>query len=608
MSVTRATSSDNIAPPVRWFDGDERAHVVQFYNDDDVLLDTLSHYVGSALSTGGAAIVIATASHREGLEERLRTSDPGFAIARKDSRYVALDAAETVAQLMVGGLPDAQRFENLIGGLIAQVEARVGRRKRVAAFGEMVALLCASGNAEAAVRLEKLWNALSKTHSFALRCAYPLKGFGNDTDGKLFLKVCGEHSAVIPGEEYSLLDGDNERLVNVAQLQQKAHALEAENALRVVEEKFHLLVESVQDYAIFMLDTQGHVSSWNVGAERIKGYRASEIIGRHFSCFYPEKDIRAGKPQMELEVASREGRFEDEGWRLRRDGSLFWANVIITALRDRSGQLCGFSKVTRDMTERMRAHEALKEANAELRREIAQKTVAERRLHESEASLRKLSAHLFRMQDEEQRRLGRELHDGIGQYLAALKMGLDSLRSAKSVTSAEYDRLAGECSRLVQQSLKEVRTISYLLHPPMLEEMGLASAIPWYLEGFTKRSGIQTTFEISSGFERLPGDIELAIFRILQEGLTNVLRHSESPTAEVRLVLDGGKIVLEIKDAGKGMPTQILESSPDAPRTDGVGLRGIRERVRQFGGNIEFPPVEKGTALRATIPVQTLDA
>jgi PAS domain S-box-containing protein len=118
---------------------------------------------------------------------------------------------------------------------------------------------------------------------------------------------------------------------------------------------FRLLVEQVSEYAIFLLDTSGRIASWNAGAQRIKGYRGEEIIDQHFSKFYPEQDVRAGKCEMELEVASREGRFEDEGWRIRKDGTSFWANVVITALRDASGQLTGFAKVTRDLTERRAA-------------------------------------------------------------------------------------------------------------------------------------------------------------------------------------------------------------------------------------------------------------
>ena len=142
----------------------------------------------------------------------------------------------------------------------------------------------------------------------------------------------------------------------------------AERALRESEERFRLLVEGAQDYAIFMLDPQGYVTSWNPGAERIKGYSAEEIIGQHFSCFYPPERVDAGYPDRELETAAAKGRFEDEGWRLRKDGSRFWANVIITALRDEAGKLKGFSKITRDRTEAMQKESEIRESEIRFRR------------------------------------------------------------------------------------------------------------------------------------------------------------------------------------------------------------------------------------------------
>jgi PAS domain S-box-containing protein len=149
-------------------------------------------------------------------------------------------------------------------------------------------------------------------------------------------------------------------------LQEMSRRLKAEEALREGEERFRLLVSGVKDYAILMLDAEGRLASWNAGAERIKGYRADEILGKHFSVFYPPEDVEHGKPQFELKVAEEQGRVEDEGWRVRKDGSRFWANVVITALRDDKAGLRGFAKVTRDMTERRRAEEEMETRNAQL--------------------------------------------------------------------------------------------------------------------------------------------------------------------------------------------------------------------------------------------------
>ena len=377
----------------------------------------------------------------------------------------------------------------------------------------------------------------------------------------------------------------------------------ARTALENSEMRFRLLVESVIDYAIFMLDPQGRVVSWNIGAKRMKGYDASEIIGKHFSIFFPEEDIQAGKPQRELEIAAKEGRLENEGWRLRKDGSKFLANVIMTALRDESGELVGFAKVTRDVTERMKAQEALRSSNERLVREISEKRDAERKLAQSEASLRRLSGYLLRSQDEERRRIGRELHDSVGQYVAVLKMNLDSLKSSGEKFDEQTRQRIEECARLAQDAITEVRTISYLLYPPMLEEMGLKSAIPWYLEGFAQRSGIKTSFETPPDFDRLPRDVELAIFRVLQESLTNVHRHSKSPTAHVRVSTNNGEVVLEVRDEGKGIPADILkESTSEWSGALGVGLRGMNERTKQLGGCLQLSSSDRGTTVRATIP------
>jgi PAS domain S-box-containing protein len=400
---------------------------------------------------------------------------------------------------------------------------------------------------------------------------------------------------------YRLLSAELRAREQAEQTLREAYLREAE--LRRNEERFRLFVEAVGDYAIIVLDAEGNVSSWNNGAERLKGYAASEILGRHFSSFYPEDDARDGKPQWELEVATKEGRVEDEGWRVRKDGSRFWANVVITATRDEQGKVLGFAMVTRDFTERMRTQEAMQRANAELVTEVAEKKSAERRLAVSERSLRGLSLRLLRMQDEERRRIGRDLHDSLGQYLAALKMNLDSLELTLKASPNGAARDVAQCAHLAEDAIKEVRTIAYLLYPPMLEEMGLKSAIPWYLDGFSKRSNIQTRFEIDPDFGRLPAEVELALFRILQESLTNVHRHSGSSTATIRLSRGGGTAWLEVEDMGKGIPPMLLEqSSEDWMGSLGVGLRGMNERMRQLGGKLEVYSTEGGTVVVASVP------
>jgi PAS domain S-box-containing protein len=568
----------------------ERPHVVHFYEEDSSLVRELSLLVGTALVSGDAVIVVATETHRDALAQELRARGLQVATAVAEGRYIPLDASQTLSRFMVNELPEPQRFAELIGGTIARARAAANSdQPRVLVFGEMVALLWADGRHEAAIRLEELWNDLATKHSFSLRCAYPMNGFHKHEHAEPFMRICAEHSGVIPNENYTALLSDDQRLRHIATLQQRVQALENERALHRSEQRFRLLVEAVQDYAIFTLDAGGRVSSWNLGAQRIKGYKASEILGTHFSCFYPDEDRQAAKPQRELVIAAREGRLEDEGWRLRKDGSRFWANVVITALKDNQGNVIGFTKVTRDFSERMQAQRALQES--------------QRQLQDSEKSLRRLSHHLLRTQDEERRRIGRDLHDSLGQYLTVLKMKLDSLGSA---AARNHDENAGElkeCAQLTAEAITEVRTISYLLYPPMLEELGLSSAIPWYLEGFTKRSGIQTSFEISPGFRRLPADVELALFRVLQESLTNVHRHSGSPTANIRLSVNGS-VILEVRDQGKGAQLRNLEQSEQDTGALGVGVRGMSERMRQLGGKLELSSTPEGTTVTAMVPIQ----
>ncbi len=338
---------------------------------------------------------------------------------------------------------------------------------------------------------------------------------------------------------------------------------------------FRLLVDQITDYAIFLLTPAGEVATWNPGAQRIKGFKPHEIIGKHFRTFYSPEAQAARIPEEELRVAAATGRFEDEGWRIRRDGSRFWANVIITAIRNDRGDLIAFGKVTRDLTERKRAEEQQRE----------------------------LSHSLLKTQDQERGRLGRELHDTVGQYLVATKMALDALASEENWNEDEVRQRLDECIPLVERAIREVRTLSYLLYPPMLEELGLPSAIRWHLEGFAKRSGIETTCEVD-GNVRLPKDAELALFRIFQESLTNVHRHSQSKTAQIRFIVEGDAAVLEIKDRGTGLPPELCNLNAAALSKLGVGVRGMYERIHQLGGELSITSESEGTTVRATLPVQ----
>lgn len=588
----------------KWQDSDQQAHVVQFYESDAFLADEVGRFIGMALGAGDAAVVIATEAHREQIERNLDRRGLDMARAIGQGRYVPLDAAETLAKFMVGGMPDADRLREVVGPVLARAAAASCNKKaRIAAFGEMVALLWAEGKQDAAIRLEQLWNTLAETYSFSLRCAYPMNGFARKDDTEPFLKICAEHSSVVPAESYVALVAEEEKRRAIAHLQQRAQALEAENALQRSEERFRMLVEGVQDYAIYSLDPSGIITSWNAGARRIKGYTADEIIGQNFSRFYTPEDLKRQLPSKVLQTAREEGHYEGEGWRVRKDGSRFWSNVVVTALRNERGTLIGFSKITRDMTERRALLERIQQHAVEL--------------EQTQETLRRLSGQLLRVQDEERRRLARELHDGAGQILAALNMNLETLAlAAKDQLAPNLFWKLNESINLANQVIRETRTLSYLLHPPLLDEAGLIDALHWFVGGFIDRCGIQITLEVNPDFPRLPRELETAIFRIIQEALTNIHRHSGSPTASIHLELAGEEIHLAVSDRGKGItsePEPATELEPGQPngngqhgggrkRKLGVGIAGMRERVLQLGGRFEITAGNPGTILKAVFP------
>jgi len=202
------------------------------------------------------------------------------------------------------------------------------------------------------------------------------------------------------------------------------------------------------------------------------------------------------------------------------------------------------------------------------------------------------------MQDEERRRIARELHDSVGQELAAAKMILDSIMLK---THSQPDQAVAEASNGIDRAIQEVRTMSHLLHPPLLDEVGLVSALRWYLDGLTKRSGIETSLEVDpSNFSRLPRDMETAVFRIIQEALTNVFRHSGASRAWVSLTQGEKHVVVVVRDNGKGLGEETVRLRPGSV---GVGIGGMRQRVEEFGGALQLANVDPGAMIEVLIPL-----
>jgi signal transduction histidine kinase len=232
--------------------------------------------------------------------------------------------------------------------------------------------------------------------------------------------------------------------------------------------------------------------------------------------------------------------------------------------------------------------------------ELAARRQAELSARESEESMRRLTVRLLQLQDEERRKFSRELHDSLGQYLAGVKMNLDMLSS----TYPEPHRLLTESIYLLDQAISETRTISHLLHPPLLDEAGFASAAKWYVEGFAQRSGIEVKTDLPDEVDRFPRTVELGLFRVLQESLTNIHRHSGSSKAEIALKMQPGKVLLTIRDFGRGVPSELLVIFQGNGTNSGVGLAGMRERIRELGGRLDIQSTGNGTLISVAMPLK----
>jgi signal transduction histidine kinase len=244
------------------------------------------------------------------------------------------------------------------------------------------------------------------------------------------------------------------------------------------------------------------------------------------------------------------------------------------------------------------ARRELSQLNTTLEMRVSERTAE---LNIANEGLRELSGRILQLQDEERRRIARELHDSVGQLLAAISMNMAVLESELSSLSPQANKAFLENRAFVQQILQGIRTISHLLHPPLLDERGLPSALRWYVEEFSQRSGIQVSLDVSPGFERFTPELETAVFRIVQEGLGNIHRHSQSPTATIRLTADTDCLNLEIRDSGRGIPKEKQQQIKLGIRT-GVGLRGMRERVTQMGGGLTIESDSGGTTILVTFP------
>jgi PAS domain S-box-containing protein len=371
------------------------------------------------------------------------------------------------------------------------------------------------------------------------------------------------------------------------------------------------IIDSSDD-AIISKTLQGVITSWNSGAERLFGYTAKEAVGQPISMIIP-LDRRDEETRILARLSQGERIEHFDTVRRRKDGTTLEISLTISPVRDAAGKIIGASKIARDIGARKRVERELHESEQRFRTladaldtQVQFRTQELRRrnaeiLQQSD-QLRDLSGRLMATQDEERRRIARDLHDSAGQNLAALAMIVARIEDEAKRDPAQLSQTVKDVRDLIEGLSKEIRTTSYLLHPPMLDELGLASALGWYLEGLQQRSGLSIELNIPADFGRLAPEVELAIFRLVQECLTNIHRHSGSKTAVIRIVREPDKIYAEVQDHGRGMSPERFAEVQSQGAGVGVGIRGMRERVRQAHGELTVDSNALGTTITAIFP------
>jgi PAS domain S-box-containing protein len=575
LGLNAASFPASFATPASWTDVNPHSHLVQFYENDGFLIDSLTRWFADGLSAGDSCVYVGTEAHRVRLEKNL--SDQGVDLDKllKEGRFVSGDASQVLSTFMLNEWPDEALFTRAIEGILA----RVTKPRDVRVFGEMVALLWADGSRQAAVRLEELWNGFMKTHALSLCCAYPLHSFGSDADASLFLKVCAQHTPVLPAESYTALNTEAERLRAISLLQQKARVLDAEKAGRKeAEESLHLRQKELADFienaveGLQQVGSDGKIRWANPAQLKLLGYSASDYIGHELVDFYLDR--------------KRFGEFWD---RLMRGEIIY---DFQAALRCKNGSIkhvlihsSGFWEggrflytrcFIRDVTERV-------ELERELKIRLAELAQADQRKNEFLAML------------------GHELRNPLSAVLDAIATAqLDGTRRDRALTIArrQTDQLAG-----LVDDLLDVGRITQGRIALKKEALRVGSIVKQAVEEaqcLVEPGQHQLSVRISSGAEDAVIEADPARMR---QVITNLIHNASKftpPGGRIDVLAErtDNQIIFRVRDSGIGISRDLLprvfdlftQAERSLERSHGglgIGLTIVKRLVEMHGGRVQ---------------------
>jgi PAS domain S-box-containing protein len=588
MEPTDVSALDlSLSPPTaEWGEPDGSAHVVQFYDNETFLLDAIGRFIGPALGAGEACLIIATAPHQAQIAEQLAARGFDLSALSERGRYVTLDAAETLSRFMVDGWPDEKRFVEVVGATVTQAVA-AGQVPHVHAFGEMVALLCAEGRPEAAIRLEALWNDLAKTLSFSLLCAYPLGAFRGKAHGATLLRICGAHSRAFPSEG---LNGHEDRLGFIVGSSPKVEAINTQGMGRVIAQARLAAIVENSDDAIVSKSLDGIITSWNPAAERMFGWTSAEVLGRHITLIIP-RDRRAEEDEALSRIRRGEMLDHFDTVRITKDGRFLNISLTISPIRDSEGRIVGASKIARDVTEKKRLEAELSEKLLEL-------------------------ADGDRRKDEVLAMLGHELRNPLSAVRnAVVTARLDPSRRDRALDIAY--RQTDQLARLVDDLL-DVARITRGRMTLRMETVRLAGVVERAVE--TTRDLVEArahllTLALPDESLHVNGDPS-RLEQVVVNLITNAAKYTEpGGRIEVMAQREGEQAVLRVRDNGVGIAPEMLprvfdlfaQAHRGPARVEGglgIGLTVVQRLVELHGGRAEVTSegLGRGSEFRLSFP------